>query len=167
MTTLQNCVNYLRSTGVPFAHTTHSAAYTAAEVALAEHIPANRLAKTVMVRDDESYVMVVVPADADVDLARLRTVVGASELYPADERDLFRFFPNAEVGAMPPLGSLFNFRVYLDRKVANREFIAFNAGSHRDFIHMRVSDFWELIHPVLGDFCEVSASAGARRGSRP
>ncbi len=63
-------------------------------------------------------------------------------------------FPGAEVGAMPPLGTLFGLRVYLDRQVANQEFIAFNAGTHRDVIHMRVADFQHLVRPVLGDFCQ-------------
>jgi Ala-tRNA(Pro) deacylase len=47
---------------------------------------------------------------------------------------------------------LFGLPVYLDREVANREFIAFNAGTHRDVIHMRVADFRQLVQPVMGDF---------------
>jgi Ala-tRNA(Pro) deacylase len=49
---------------------------------------------------------------------------------------------------------LFGLRVYLDREVANQEFIAFNAGTHRDLIHMRVADFEYLVRPVTGDFCQ-------------
>jgi Ala-tRNA(Pro) deacylase len=98
------------------------------------------MAKTVMVRDNEGYVMVVVPGDSYVDLERLRMVIGVPDLLLAAERDLALLFPHAELGAMPPLGTLFSFPVCLDRKVANREFIAFNAGTHRDVIHMRVVD---------------------------
>lgn len=63
---------------------------------------------------------------------------------------------------MPPLGSLFILPVYLDRKVANREFIAFNAGTHRDLIHMRIVDYWDLARPVLGDFCEATELVAAQ-----
>ena len=156
MTTLQNCLNYLRSNGVRFAHTTHSPAYTAEEVAMAEHMPANRMAKTVMLRDNEGFVMVVIPADSCVDLEQLRMVIGVPDLYLAEERDLALLFSNSELGAMPPLGGLFNLPVYLDRTVVKREFIAFNAGTHRDVIHMRVADFWDLVRPVLGDFCQAT-----------
>jgi Ala-tRNA(Pro) deacylase len=55
---------------------------------------------------------------------------------------------------MPPLGTLFGLPVYLDREVANQEFIAFNAGTHRDVIHMKVADFQDLVRPVVGDFCQ-------------
>jgi hypothetical protein len=38
--------------------------------------------------------------------------------------------------------------------VANQVFVAFNAGTHRDVIHMRTGDFQHLIRPVVGDFCQ-------------
>lgn len=161
MNTLQNSLSYLRSQRVRFAHTTHSAAFTAEEVALAEHMPPNRMAKTVLVRDNDGYVMAVIPADCYVDLERLRMIIGVPDLYLAEERDLAHLFPQAELGAMPPLGNLFHLPVYLDRRVANREFIAFNAGTHRDVIHMRVPDFCELVRPVIGNFGEVMEPVAA------
>lgn len=159
MTALQNCLNYLRSSRVRFAHTNHSAACTPEDVALAEHIPPNRLAKTVILRGNEGFVMAVIPAGCYVDLGRLRTTVGVPDLCVPEERELWLLFPRAEVGTMPPLGSLFNLPVYLDRKVANREFIAFNAGTHRDVIHMRVVDFRDLVRPMSGDFCQTAELA--------
>lgn len=157
MSTLQNCLNYLDGHGIPYAHTTHSLAYTAKEVARAEHIPAHRMSKTVVCRDNNGYALIVVPADSYVDLEQLRTAIGVPTLYVAEENELYKLFPEAELGAMPPLGTLFNLRVYLDREVANQEFIAFNAGTHRDVIHMRVTDFKRLVRPVIGDFCRPSA----------
>lgn len=153
-TTLQSCLNYLNAHGIRYAHTTHSPAYTAEEVAAAEHIPAHRIAKTVVFRNTDGYAMVVVPADSYVDPEQLRTAMGVSSIRKADERELYLLFQNAELGAMPPLGTLFGMPVYLDREVANQEFIAFNAGTHRDVIHMRVADFQDLVRPVIGDFCQ-------------
>lgn len=156
MSTLQNCLHYLDNHGVRYAHTTHSPAYTAKEVAAAEHIPPHRMSKTVVCWDRDGYAMVVIPADSYVDLEQLRTAIGVPTLYVAEESELSRLFPEAELGAMPPLGRLFNLRVYLDRGVANQEFIAFNAGTHRDVIHMRVADFQKLVQPIIGDFCGPS-----------
>ncbi len=153
MTTLQNSLNYLRAQHMRFAHTTHSPAFTAEEVAMAEHMPADRMSKTVLLRNNDGFVMAVVPADTFVDLEKLRMAMGVPDLYLAQESDLAQLFPNSEVGAMPPIGPLFHIPVYLDRKVANREFIAFNAGTHRDVIHMRTADYWQLVRPVVGDFC--------------
>jgi len=153
MTTLQKCLNYLDTHGIRYAHTTHSAAYTAEEVAAAEYLPPHRIAKTVVFQSSDGYLMVVVPADSYVDLEQVRTAIGVSALYKAQETELCLLFPTAEVGAMPPFGTLYGLPVYLDREAANQEFIAFNAGTHRDVIHMRVADFTRLVKPVIGDFC--------------
>ncbi len=152
--TLQRCLSYLDAHGIRYAHTTHSPAYTAEEVAAAEHMPAHRMAKTVVFCGNEGYMLVVVPADSYVDVEQVRTALGVRTLRKAEESDLYVLFPKAELGAMPPLGTLFGLPVYLDREVAGQEFIAFNAGTHRDVIHMRVADFQQLVKPVTGDFCQ-------------
>lgn len=161
MTTLQNCLNYLRSTGVRFAYTTLSAAD---RVESAE-ISSNCFTKTVVFRDVDGFEMAMVTSDSHIDLEQLRTLIGVADLYVADERALSSLFPNTEVRAMPPLGGLFNLPVYVDRKVARREFIAFHAGTERDVIHMRMDDFCSIVRPVLGDFCRIDeqiASAHAQ-----
>ena len=152
MTTIQKCLGYLDQHGIRYAHTMHSLAYTAAEVAAAEHMPSHRMAKTVICLGNDGYVMVVVPGDSYVDLEQLRTAIGIRNLCLAEESDLSVLFPNAELGAMPPLGTLFGLPVYLDREAADQPFIAFNAGTHRDVIHMRTSDFQYLVRPVIGEF---------------
>lgn len=154
MTTLQKCLEYLDEQGIRYARTTHSPAFTAEQVAAAEHIPAHRIAKTVICRDSGGYLMVVVPADRHIDLAQLRTALDSPTLCLADESELYRLFPHADLGTMPPLGNLFQLRVYLDREVANQEFIAFTAGTYRDVIHMRTADFQFLVRPVISDFSQ-------------
>lgn len=106
--------------------------------------------------------MVVVPADSYVGVEQLRTVIGVPAIRKAKEAELYLLFQNAELGTMPPLGALFGLPIYLDREVADQEFIAFNAGTHRDVIHMRVADFEVLVRPVIGDFCQPKClSAGS------
>jgi Ala-tRNA(Pro) deacylase len=112
------------------------------------------MAKTVVCQSHQGYVMVVVPGDSYVDMEQLQIAIGLPSLDLAEESDLSMLFPGAELGAMPPLGNLFGLPVYLDRGVANQDFIAFNAGTHRDVIHMRVADFEHLVRPVIGDFCQ-------------
>lgn len=157
MTTLQTCLTYLDRHGVRYAHTVHSPAYTAEEVAAAEHMPPHRLAKTVVCRDNNGYLLAVVAADDFVDLEQLRAALGSTVVCVAEESELYDVFPGSELGSMPPLGPLFGLRVYLDREVAAQEFIAFNAGTHRDLIHMRVADFKRLVEPVVGDFSQPSS----------
>ena len=50
---------------------------------------------------------------------------------------------------MPPLGPLYGLPVYLDGSLAAEEEIAFNAGTHRDVIHMKTADFRRLVKPMV------------------
>ena len=139
MTTLQDCLYYLNQNGVRYTHTTHPAAFTARDVAVAEFMPPSRIAKGVVFRGDRGYILVLVPADSFVDPEPVRTAIGAQRLRIADEAELLNLFPDAEVGAMAPLTALAGLPIYLDRVLADEEFIAFTAGTHRDTIRPPVN----------------------------
>jgi Ala-tRNA(Pro) deacylase len=55
---------YLRESKVPFQAQHHAVAYTAQEVAAAEHVPGRMLAKVVIVQGDGKLSMLVLPAPA-------------------------------------------------------------------------------------------------------
>jgi Ala-tRNA(Pro) deacylase len=149
---LQRTLEYLDQRLVRYAHSRHPAAYTARQVAAAEHLPLHKLAKTIIVLSDQAYAMAVVPADALVDLEELRRLMGVESLRLAGECELAALFPDAELGSMPPFGNLFGLPVYMDSSLLNENFIGFNAGTHRDLIFMPVSDFVRLAGPVTGEF---------------
>ena len=63
-------------------------------------------------------------------------------------------FPDCELGAMPPFGSLYNLAVYVDESLAADDAIVFNAGTHRDAIRMRYDDFVRLAKPRVCSFAQ-------------
>jgi len=152
MPVLRKLQEYLEQNGVEYTHTVHSLAYTAREVASAEHIPAREVAKTVVFLSENGYGMAVLPADTVVDLEQLRLDLGLARLRLATEGELSELFPACELGAMPPFGNLFGLPVYADSRLAARDMIAFNAGSHRDVIHMHYRDFISLVNPAVVAF---------------
>ena len=152
MTTLRRTLDYLDRDLIHYIHSTHPVAYTAREVAAVEHIPLHKLAKTVVFTSEEGYGMAVVPADSFVDLEQLRMLLGVNVLRLAREDELSELFPDSELGAMPPFGNLFGLEVFFDSSLVNETFIAFNAGTHRDLVHMNVEDFLRLAQPVIGNF---------------
>jgi Ala-tRNA(Pro) deacylase len=135
--------------GIAYVHTTHANAYRAREVAEAEHLPPYMLAKTVIVRGPDGYAMAVLPADCKVDLAQLASALNIEHLSLATEEEVRQAFPESEVGAMPPFGAPFGMSVYLDIRLADEPYILFNAGTHRDAIHMRVADYIRLADPTI------------------
>lgn len=126
----------------------HDEASTAREVASASHVPARRVAKVVVLRDESgAHLMAVVPATAHVDLRALHRATGRRGLRLVDEDEMRRLFPDCEVGAMPPFGNLYGFDVYVDPALAEDEEIFFNAGSHTEVMRMKYADFEMLVQP--------------------
>ena len=141
--------DFLDQSGVAYTHTVHPLAYTAREVASAEHISAQEVAKAVVFLCESGYRMVVLPASKVVDFQELRSVLGFSHARLATEKELSQLFSDCELGAMPPFGNLYDVPVHLDSSMLVDEKIAFNAGTHRDVIHMSLEDFRRLVHPEV------------------
>lgn len=152
MTTLERCTEFLDKHHICYAHTKHSMAFTALEVAFAEHISPHKLAKTVVYASAQGYGLAVLPADCLIDMSTLGKFVNDPAVRLASERELSELFPECELGAMPPFGSLFHLPVIVDSSVAEQEFMAFNAGTHKDVIHMHYADFKRLTNPAVGKF---------------
>ena len=139
---------------VGYTHHTHTPAYTAQEVAGAEHVPGLEFAKTVMLTDGNEFVMAVLPATRKIDLPNLRKIVGNEKLRLATEDEFKGLFPNCETGAMAPFGNLYDLPVYVDRSLKEDEKITFNAGSHQDTIQISFADYERLVEPEIAEFSE-------------
>jgi Ala-tRNA(Pro) deacylase len=144
--------DYLDGNHVSYGHTVHRPTYTARQLARAEHVPENVVAKTVVFVGDGTYGMAVLPADCSADLRELQWLLGLSRLRLATEKELSALFSDPEPGAEPPFGNLYGVPVYVDDTLCGEDVIAFNAGTHRDAVHMRFRDFVSLVQPEIVPF---------------
>ncbi len=152
--------DHLAANGVSFELEQHKVAYTAQDLAAAEHISGKRVAKVVVAMVDGQMVMLVLPASAHADVDRVKTELGAKEVRLAREEEFASIFPDCEVGAMPPFGSLYNVSVVVDQSLANAREITFQAGSHRESMRIKYADFERLEQPrVLGIAARTHAIA--------
>jgi Ala-tRNA(Pro) deacylase len=142
---------YLRDNGVCFTLRHHAPAFTSHDVAAAERIPDERLAKAVVVVADDAPLMVVLPASYHVDLKRLHEALDGAEVHLAAEYELARQFEDCEVGAIPPFGNLYGLEVFVDRSLSERDRIEFCAGTHTQTIGIAYADFARLAQPVVID----------------
>jgi len=138
---------FLDSQKVKYVTISHSAAYTAQEIAASAHVRGKDMAKTVIVTLDGKMSMVVLPASRKVGFDLLKHATGAVDIQLASERAFSDMFPCCEVGAMPPFGNLFGMEVYASKLLAEDEEIAFNAGSHTELIRLSYKDFERLAKP--------------------
>ena len=142
---------FLDSHNVKYISMTHSPAFTSQEIAAAAHISGKQLAKTVIVKADGRLVMIVMPANDQVNFAKLRNAIGVS-VDLASESEFKDKFAGCEVGAMPPFGNLYDMPVYVSIQLSQQNHILFNAGSHSELMQLAYHDFERLVKPKAVSF---------------
>jgi Ala-tRNA(Pro) deacylase len=145
----ENLKKFLDSHDVKYVSMSHSPAYSAQAIAASAHIPGKELAKTVIVRIDDTFAMAVLPASYRVHLGHLKVAVSASHVELATEAELEDLFPDCESGAMPPFGNLYDMDVYVAEQLTEDDEIAFSAGSHTEVVRMSYEDFERLVMPKI------------------
>jgi Ala-tRNA(Pro) deacylase len=145
---------YLDMAGVPYEHHVHPTTFTATQTAACMHIPAEEMAKTVIVKADGRLLLAVMAADQKLDVPHLQFMTRAANIDLATEQDFANAFPECELGAMPPFGIMFGMPTYCDTSLQENDSIEFNAGSHDDSIRMTFDDFKRLSHPVIIDLVQ-------------
>ncbi|HXX37859.1 MAG TPA: YbaK/EbsC family protein [bacterium] len=156
---LERLQEYLGRAGVAYEVTHHPPRNTAQGLAQVEHIPGRFVAKVVMVFADAQLLMIVAPATSHVDLTWVREATGALRVRLAQEYEFCNYFPDCEIGAMPPFGHLYGLPVLVDTALTRDPVIMFNAGDHRQTITMTYADFARLEQPRVGIFARAHPAA--------
>jgi Ala-tRNA(Pro) deacylase len=143
----------LRFRRVKYRTLPHQVAYTAQEVARASHLPGDKMAKVVAMRDETGgWLLAVVPAPKRVDLASLEFVSGRRRLRLAREREIAERFPDYELGAIIPIRTISGAPIFIDDAFAGAQEIYFEDGTHGGLVGMRMLDFIPLARPTFGHF---------------
>jgi Ala-tRNA(Pro) deacylase len=133
--------------------TSHPEGNTFQEVAALLQRSGKPLAKVVMVKTEEGFVMCVLPAYELVDIGRLEKVLGKKgTVRIATEEEFKQLFPDCKIGAMPPFGNLYDIPVYLDQRLAEYDDIYFTGGSHTETVALAVEVYRRLVSPKMAEF---------------
>lgn len=134
---------YLENHHVHYDVLAHRHTLSSLATAHAANVPAGSLAKSVVLQDEDGFVLAVLPANHRLDLGALQRLLGRP-LGLATERDAARLFRDCERGAIPPLGEAYGVDVVLDDSLREPPEVYFEAGDHAALIRMGNRDFREL-----------------------
>ena len=109
--------DYLSKKGTEYDVVDHPYALTSLKIAAAAHVPGDRLAKTVLLEDDDGYLMVVVSSTHQVRLGVLNRQLRRN-FRLAREIDLASLFKDCEFGAIPPVGPAYGIETVIDQGLA-------------------------------------------------
>jgi Ala-tRNA(Pro) deacylase len=128
----------------------HLEAVTAQRIAQAEHVKGRHHAKVVMVKSGDQHLMIVLPADHQIDLEKLEKPIGKA-ISLCKEQEFTTLFSDCAIGAMPPFGNLYGLPTYVDQSLAEHDYIVFEAGTHTDAIKMSYRDYEKIVKPKVND----------------
>lgn len=137
---------FLRERKVKYKVVTHPHSEHSMETAEKAHVPGDSLAKGVLVKDDDEYLLVVLPADYHIELESLKKLL-KQEVAMVDEVTLGIVFSDCEVGAVPPIGMAYGIKTIWDPKssLGALDQVFFEAGDHQSLVQISGVRFHELM----------------------
>ena len=143
-------IDYLNECKVTYEILHHPAAFTAQRIAQAEHIKGEHHAKVVMVKSGEQHLMMVVPSNRLIDLEKLEKITG-QPVSLDNETEFGSLFPDCALGTMPPFGNLYGLVTYVDKTLAQQDYIVFEAGTYTDSIKLSYVDYERIVRAEMED----------------
>lgn len=109
-------------------------------VAKQAHLEPNKVVKCVMLEDEGGYIMAVCQASKRIQLGRLYREINR-RLEFALEEELAELLGDCKIGAIPPVGALYDVDVVVDDELLDQDELYFEAGDHEDLIHVNADTF--------------------------
>ncbi|OIO14459.1 hypothetical protein COV53_04680 [Candidatus Gottesmanbacteria bacterium CG11_big_fil_rev_8_21_14_0_20_37_11] len=146
-------VSLLKEKKVVFHVLDHEVVHTSKQAAIVRGTKLSEGAKALILFADGREIMVVIPADLKLNMAKLKKYLNAGDVRLAKAVEVKKI-TGIEIGAVPPYGKLFNLPLYIDKRLFENNNIVYNAGLHTKSIKMKANDFKITASGVLGDFAK-------------
>lgn len=139
---------------VPHELIPHPRTETAVDEARALGVPADEVAKTVVLVTSSGYVRAVLPASERLDLRKARRLLRDDTARLASEAELALAYPTFELGAVPPFAGPVGDCVVVDKQLAFSDSVVFEAGSHSESVRLKTTDLLVVAEAEIADLCE-------------
>ena len=142
--------NYLDKNSAKYEEIAHRTVYTAYDAASTLKKELKEVAKNLLVQADNTYALVVVPADKRIDLAKLKIALGAKKVSIPKEEVLIKIL-KIKPGVVSSFGKLHKVETWIDKAMLKTEQVVLSTGSATNSVLMKVKDFIQLEEAKLAD----------------
>jgi Ala-tRNA(Pro) deacylase len=149
MTIANQLKNYLQQHEAEYRLIAHPHTKYSMETAEKAHVPGDALAKGVLVKDEEGFLLVVLPSDYHIELETLHKLLH-QEVEIAAESEVATLFSDCEVGAVPPIGPAYEVKTIWDPSsiLGQQDEVYFESGDHKHLVRVTGKQFHELMAPA-------------------
>jgi Ala-tRNA(Pro) deacylase len=121
----------------------HPPTIASVSAALACRVSPDRVAKGVVVRTGDRYVLAVLPASRRISRTELRAELG-EDFALARENELEQLFDDCALGAIPPIGEAYGLDAVVEPSICDQPDVYFEGGDHATLVHVTQTQFAEL-----------------------
>jgi len=150
-------VKYLDKHGVKHEILEHKTVYTAIDAAATMRKKLSEIAKSLLVKADKDYYLVLLPADYNLDFKKLGKCIGMQTKKPVKVvkipgEKIMESVLKVKAGALSGFGGLHKLPVIMDKSLAKVKKAVFSSGSFNHSVEMAVKDFVKIENAILGSF---------------
>lgn len=157
---------YLKKAKVGFEEIGHKTVFTAYDVAQTLKRNLKEIGKTLLVKTDKAYVLVVVPASHRLDLAKLKKALKVKKVEMVPEKVMAKML-KVKAGALTAFGKLHKLPLIVDRSLLKTKEVILQAGSFTDSVRMKAKDFVEMEEALLAGIVEATGiKVGKSKGKK-
>jgi len=142
---------FLDNSKIKYKVVEHKKVYTALNEAETQHLNEKTVAKTVLVKTDKDYAIVVVPAAKYVDFNKVKKALKTKKVSVAKESDMAKVL-KTKIGLVHPFGNLYKLPVLVDNSLLKQKTFIASAGSYTESIEIKPKDFEKLVKPAKSTF---------------
>ncbi len=149
--------SYLDKAGISHKILEHKTVYTAIDAANTLNKKFSEIAKSLIVKADKNYYLILLPADYNLDTEKLKKVLSKSgnkeiKTIKIPGEKIVDSALKIKAGALSAFGNLYKLPVIIDKKLAKINKAIFSSGSLNHSVEMAVEDFVKLENAVLDNF---------------
>ncbi len=117
----------------------------------------NAIGKSLLVKADKTYYLVVLPADQIVDFEKLKKAISQQtkktvKVVKIPGEKIMENLLKVKAGAMSAYGGIHKLPVILDKGLIDAKKAVFSSGSFNHSVEMLVKDFIKMENAILGSF---------------
>ncbi|MBI4272698.1 YbaK/EbsC family protein [Candidatus Uhrbacteria bacterium] len=129
----------------------HRIVYTAFDLAATLHIPLVDVVKTLLIKTEGGYALVLLSAAHRLDIKKFSRATGAKKVSIPPEKEIVRRC-KIKKGPLASFGSFYKLPVHIDRALVKRKKALFSLGSFQQSVLLPVKDFLTIERPTIGVF---------------
>lgn len=141
-------INHLEKNKIKYKVVPHKKVYTAFDLAETLKEDLKKIAKTLLVKADKGYYLVVVPAHYQINFDKIKKLLKVKSVKLVKEKDILKML-KIKPGSLTPFGTIHNLEVLVDKTFSKVKDILVGAGSFTESLQIKTKDLLKTEEPLL------------------